>query len=109
VKRCFRADRGDAAHRIDRVLVRRLADIPDLSRTRFQAWIAEGRVRVNGAPVTRPADRLALGDEVEVDLPALPPPRPAPAAQEMPLTILYEDEWLIVLAKPPPAIAMARS
>jgi 23S rRNA pseudouridine1911/1915/1917 synthase len=101
VKRCFRADRGDAAHRIDRVLVRRLADIPDLSRTRFQAWIAEGRVRVNGALITRTADRLALGDEVEVLLPDLPPPRPAPAAQEMPLTILHEDDWLIVLAKPP--------
>jgi len=100
-RRIFRADRGDAAHRIDRVLVRRLADIPDLSRTRFQAWIAEGRVRINGAPVTRPADRVALGDEVEVLLPDLPPPRPAPAAQEMPLSILHEDEWLLVLAKPP--------
>ena len=100
-RRLFRADRGDAAHRIDRVLVRRLADIPDLSRTRFQAWIAEGRVRVNGTLVTRTADRLALGDEVEVLLPALPPPRPAPAAQEIPLTILYEDDWLIVVAKPP--------
>ena len=101
-RRIFRADRGDAAHRIDRVLVRRLADIPDLSRTRFQAWIAEGRVRINGVPVTRPATRrLALGDEVEVLLPDLPPPRPAPAAQEMPLTILHEDDWLIVLAKPP--------
>jgi 23S rRNA pseudouridine1911/1915/1917 synthase len=100
-RRVSRADRGDAAHRLDRVLVRRLADLPDLSRTRFQAWIAEGRVRVNGRPVTRVADRLALGDEVEVLLPALPPPRPAPAAQEIPLTILYEDDWLIVLAKPP--------
>jgi 23S rRNA pseudouridine1911/1915/1917 synthase len=99
-RRIFRADRGDAAHRIDRVLVRRLADIPDLSRTRFQAWIAAGRVRINGAPATRPADRVALGDEVEVLLPALPT-RAAPAAQEMPLAILYEDDWLIVLAKPP--------
>jgi len=97
----FRADRGDAGHRLDRALVRHLASVPNLSRTRLQAWILEGRVRVNGLPATRPADRLALGDEVEVLLPAPPLERPAPAAQEIPLTILYEDDWLLAVAKPP--------
>lgn len=96
----FRADRGDAARRLDRVLVRHLADLPDLSRTRLQSWIAAGRVRVNGIPVVRPADRLALGDEVAVLLPPRPA-RPGPAAQEIPLVILHEDDWLIALAKPP--------
>jgi len=99
--RTFLADRGDAAHRLDRVLVRRLADIPGLSRTSLQGWIAEGRVRVNGAAVTRPAERLALGDEVEVALPPPPPARPAPAAEEIPLAVLYEDEWLLAVNKPP--------
>jgi len=61
----------------------------------------EGRVRVNGAPVLRPSERLALGDEVEALLPPPPPARPAPAAQEIPLTILYEDDWLLAVAKPP--------
>jgi 23S rRNA pseudouridine1911/1915/1917 synthase len=100
-ERLFRADRGDAGRRLDRVLVRRLADVPDLSRTRLQALIAEGRVRINGVPATRAAGRLTLGDEVEVLLPAPPPGRPAPAAEEIPLDILYEDDWLIALAKPP--------
>jgi 23S rRNA pseudouridine1911/1915/1917 synthase len=99
--RTFLADRGDAAHRLDRVLVRRLADIPGLSRTSLQGWIAEGRVRVNGAAVTRPAERLALGDEVSVALPPPPPARAGPAAEEIPLTILYEDAWLLALSKPP--------
>jgi 23S rRNA pseudouridine1911/1915/1917 synthase len=93
----FRADRGDAAHRLDHVLVRRLG----LSRTRLQALIAAGRVRVNGVPVTRPADRMALGDEVDVLLPPPPPERPGPLAQEIPLTVLHEDDWLLALAKPP--------
>lgn len=99
--RTFLADRGDTAHRLDRVLVRRLADIPGLSRTRLQSLIAAGRVRVNGVPATRPAERLALGDEVSVDLPPPPPARARPAPEEIPLTVLYEDEWLLAVAKPP--------
>jgi len=99
--RVFLADRGDAAHRLDRVLVRRLADIPGLSRTSLQGWIAAGRVRVNGIVATRPAERLALGDEVSVALPPPPPARARPAAEEMPVTILHEDEWLLAVAKPP--------
>jgi len=99
--RIFLADRGDAAHRLDRVLVRRLADVPGLSRTRLQGLIAAGQVRVNGVLATRPAERLALGDEVSVDLPPPPPARARPAPEEIPLTILYEDDWLLAVAKPP--------
>lgn len=99
--RTFLADRGDAAHRLDRVLVRRLADIPGLSRTTLQGWIAAGCVRVNGVAVIRPAERLVLGDQVEVLLPPPPVARPGPAAQEIPLSILYEDDWLLAIAKPP--------
>lgn len=99
--RIFLADRGDAAHRLDRVLVRRLADVPGLSRTRLQGLIAAGHVLVNGALATRPAERLALGDEVAIALPPPPPARARPAAEDIPLTILYEDDWLLAVAKPP--------
>jgi 23S rRNA pseudouridine1911/1915/1917 synthase len=58
-------------------------------------------VRVNGVAVIRPAERLVLGDRVEVLLPPPPAARAGPAAQEIPLTILYEDEWLLALSKPP--------
>ena len=97
----FRADRGDAGQRLDRVLLRHLADRPDLSRSRVQAWIAEGRVRVGGTPALKPAARLAPGDLVEADLPPPPPARPAPRPQELPLAVLYEDEHLLALDKPP--------
>jgi 23S rRNA pseudouridine1911/1915/1917 synthase len=98
--RTFRADRGDARERLDHALVRHLAGLPAASRSQIQAWIEAGRVRINGAPATRPAARLALGDEVEIALPAPPPSRPAPAAQEMALSILFEDEHLLALDKP---------
>ena len=56
-------------------------------------------MRVNGQPA-KPSRRLAAGDEVEVFLPP-PPPRPELAPEEMPLSVLYEDDWLLALDKPP--------
>ena len=55
-------------------------------------------MRVNGQ-AAKPSRRLAEGDEVEVVLPP-PPPRPELAPEEMPLSILYEDDWLLALDKP---------
>jgi len=98
--RTFRADRGDARERLDHVLRRHLADRPDVTRARLQAWIAEGRVRVNGNPAAKPSSRLSLGDQVEVPLPPLPERREV-TAQEMPLVVLFEDEHLLALDKPP--------
>lgn len=97
--RC-RIHRGDARQRLDVALVRRLDEIPGLSRTRIQEWIAEGLVRLNGVVVRKASERLAAGDEVEIELPP-PPPRPEMAAQEIPLSILYEDEHLVAVDKPP--------
>lgn len=56
-------------------------------------------MRVNGHPV-KPSRRLAFGDEVEIALPDLPPRREL-APEEMPLSIVYEDDWLLALDKPP--------
>jgi 23S rRNA pseudouridine1911/1915/1917 synthase len=98
--RTFRADRGDDRERIDRVLQRHLADRPDITRSRIQSWIGEGLVRVNGAPAAKPSSRVIVGDVVEVPLPPSPERRVV-AAQEMPLTVLYEDEHLLALDKPP--------
>jgi 23S rRNA pseudouridine1911/1915/1917 synthase len=102
-RRSWRADRGDAAARLDRALVRHFAGLPGISRSQVQGWIGAGRVRVNGAVVTRPAGRLAAGDAVEVELPAPPPPRRGArplVAQPLPLAILFEDEHLLAVDKP---------
>jgi len=100
VTKAFRAERDDVRERLDRALLKRLSHIPTVSRTRVQAWIEEGRVRVNGAAVRRPGGRLGLGDEVELTLPEAAP-LAAPTPTEMALEVLYEDDWLLALNKPP--------
>jgi 23S rRNA pseudouridine1911/1915/1917 synthase len=98
--RTFRADRGDDRERLDRVLQRHLADRPDVTRSRIQGWIGEGVVTVNGVPAAKPSSRVLTGDTVELELPP-PPPRREVVAQEMPLSVLFEDEHLLALDKPP--------
>jgi 23S rRNA pseudouridine1911/1915/1917 synthase len=102
--RTFRILRGDAAERLDRLVTQRLAEIPGVSRVRVQEWIGAGRVRVDGVAVTRPSLRPATGAEVEVLLPVARP-HPVPVAQEIPLSILFEDDWLLALDKPPGMVA----
>ncbi|ODT86495.1 RluA family pseudouridine synthase [Phenylobacterium sp. SCN 70-31] len=83
-----------AGGRIDKAL----ADaVPDLSRARIQALIAEGRVSLGGRPVGDGKSKAQAGD-YRLDI---PPPEPAdPQAEAIPLTILFEDEHLIVIDKP---------
>ncbi|HYX90659.1 MAG TPA: RluA family pseudouridine synthase [Myxococcaceae bacterium] len=71
---------------------------PDLTRSRIQALIDEGRVRIDGrAP--KASLRIRGGERVELEL---APPAPAqPVAQELPLQILYEDADLVVVDKAP--------
>jgi 23S rRNA pseudouridine1911/1915/1917 synthase len=69
----------------------------DLSRARIKALIDSGTARVNGR-ASKPSRRLKGGEWVEL---VVPPPRSAQAvAQDLPLTILYEDRDLVVLDKP---------
>jgi len=85
----------EAGERTDKTLAARL---PDLSRARLQALIAEGRVRRDGARVNDGSAK-ALPGLYEI---AVPPPVPAdPQPQAIPLTVLYEDADLIVVDKPP--------
>jgi 23S rRNA pseudouridine1911/1915/1917 synthase len=70
---------------------------PDLSRTRAQKIIEDGRVRVNGA-ASRSALKLREGDSVEVVIP--PPPPSTLSPEDIPLKILYEDRDLMVVDKP---------
>ena len=97
--RIVTADRGDAGLRLDLVLRRHLADVDAATRTRVQTWIENGQVTVNGVPVRRTAARAALGDVVMVALPATAP-RTAMGAEDVPLNILYEDNYLLAVDKP---------
>ena len=85
----------DEGLRLDRVLARHL---PEFSRTRLQALIAEGRVRRNGQPITGGAAKAVTGERYGIEVPA--PEEAAPAAQDIPLDIVHEDAHLIVIDKP---------
>jgi 23S rRNA pseudouridine1911/1915/1917 synthase len=95
------ADRGDDSRRLDLVIRRHLAGLPDATRTRVQAWITEGAVTVNGRAARRTAARVASGDILSVALPAeVTGARPPMPAQDLALDILYEDDHLIAVNKP---------
>ena len=84
----------DAGQRLDRYLA---AHLPELSRTRVQELIDEGRVRVQGSAARR-AHRVAAGEAIEVEILPRPPLKAVPEA--IPIEILYEDEDLVVVNKP---------
>jgi 23S rRNA pseudouridine1911/1915/1917 synthase len=77
-----------------------LADLlPDLSRARIQALLAEGHVAdAKGRQVTEAKRKVRAGESFSV---TVPPPVPAtPQGQDIPLDIVYEDDHLIVIDKP---------
>ena len=92
----FAAAEGEAGERLDRVLARHFAEI---SRARFQALIADGRVSVEGKVETNGARKLRLGDRVAATLPPAVAAEPEPEA--IALEIVHEDGDLIVINKPP--------
>ncbi len=68
-----------------------------LTRSRLRQLIDSGDVLLNGA-MAKPAHRVRPGDRVRV---LVPPPRPAAAvAQDIPLTLVYQDSELVVIDKP---------
>jgi 23S rRNA pseudouridine1911/1915/1917 synthase len=84
-----------AGERLDRALA---VAIADLSRTRLKALILAGEVAIGGRTVRDPGHRVNAGDAITV---VLPPPEPAtPAAEDIPLDILFEDDAIIVIDKP---------
>lgn len=95
-RKAFHADADTKGERLDQWLAARLA--PDLSRSRVQALIRDGAVTLDGAAVTASGRRLAGGEHVVVELPA--PEPAAPQGEDMPLSILHEDDELVVIDKP---------
>jgi len=81
--------------RLDRVLAARVAE---LSRTRLKALIEAGAVTIDGRTIRDPGHRVNSGAAIRVDLPE---PAPAkPAAEPIPLNVVYEDDDIIVIDKP---------
>jgi 23S rRNA pseudouridine1911/1915/1917 synthase len=83
-----------AAERLDRVLARAFGD---LSRSRLQALVRDGRVSLDGTVLRDPSLKIH-GGLVEL---SLPPAAPAePQGEAIDLAVVHEDEALIVIDKP---------
>lgn len=85
----------DHGLRLDKHLTQRL---PDLSRTRLQDLVKEGHITLNGRH-TKAGVILKQGDVIHVTLPEVVPVEVK--AQDIPLTILFEDSDIVVIDKPP--------
>jgi 23S rRNA pseudouridine1911/1915/1917 synthase len=81
--------------RLDEVV----AELAGIARSAAAAWIADGRVRVDGRQ--RPKSyRLRGGEALAWDPPAARPAGP-PGPEDLPLVVRYADEHLLVVAKAP--------
>lgn len=90
----FQIGEAEAGQRLDHFLARAF---PQHSRVLLRRATAQGWVRVNGEP-SRSNYRLRQGDRVTVQLDSTPTPGLVP--EPIPLSILFEDEVLLVLEKP---------
>ena len=80
--------------RLDKVL----AEASGLSRERVKALLGEGRVRLGGQPAHQASAKVPAGVAFEIAVPAAIPA--TAEAQDIPLSIVYEDDDLIVVDKP---------
>ena len=97
----FIADRGDSRLRLDQILTRRVTNVTHMSRSVAQKWISAGAVTVDGRVAKRASDRVREDATVEVALPSDVVLRSVPEAEPGQLDILYEDDTLIAVNKPP--------
>ncbi len=91
----LRLPTGCGGLRFDQALARAL---PQYSRARLREWIDAGAVQVDGRAL-RAKDRVLGGEQVHIEaqLPVVTPLVP----ERMPLAVVYEDQSLIVIDKPP--------
>lgn len=87
-----------SGRRLDQLIAGR-DDCADLTRSRVQALIRSGNVFVNNHSVKKNGHRVHTGDQIVIHL---PPPEPSELKPEkVPFDILFEDDDVIVVSKPP--------
>ena len=82
--------------RLDRLVMERN---PELTRSRIEGLVKAGLVKVNGSPASKAGMKVSEEDDISVEI---PPPVPAvPEPEDIPLDIVFEDEDIVVVDKPP--------
>ncbi len=90
----FRTTAATKGERLDRLL----AQASELSRSRLKALILAGAVTIDGSTIRDPGHRVNAGDDIAVAIP--PDETAAPLPENIPLTIVHEDDALVVIDKP---------
>jgi len=86
---------GEQGQRLDRLLAARVSE---LSRSQLKALIRAGEVTIAGRAILDPDHRVEAGATITLHV---PPPAPAePLGEDIPLTVIYEDQALLVVDKP---------
>ena len=83
-------------YRIDKFLQ---SQINELSRTRLQALIHDGQVKINNIIINSASKKVKKEDKIKVNFP--PPKETLIKPNKIPLDILYDDEDIIVINKSP--------
>lgn len=83
-------------YRLDLYLVKRLNE--EYSRNMIQRFIKDGSVKVN-SKITKPSYQLHQGDIIALSLPRII--KPQMVAENIPLNIIYEDNDIVIINKPP--------
>ncbi len=88
----------DSSHpRLDRFLSEHLPEVP---RNKWDDWIREGRVLLNGAVPSKGGQKLKAGDVLDTELPEMKPPARHLNAEIIDLPTLFEDAQLWIVDKP---------
>ena len=81
--------------RLDQVVAE---SMPEFSRARLQSWIKSGEIKLNDN-IVKPGLRVKTGDLISID--ARHEIKGEWKAENIPLEILFEDQSIIILNKPP--------
>ncbi|MDH4379802.1 MAG: RluA family pseudouridine synthase [Vampirovibrionales bacterium] len=92
----FTVEESGEGQRLDRWLAGLMNETA--SRESIQTWIDKGLVTINGQMAKKSSTRLEAGHLVVVTVP--PIDAMTLAAEAIPLTVVYEDEYLLVVHKP---------
>ena len=90
-----RLEPAHSGWRLDRALA---AAVPTLSRERLKALIRSGGLTAGDSAVRDPATKVRGDERFRLEIPEPEPPNNVP--QDIPLTIVFEDEHLLVVDKP---------
>ena len=75
-----------------------LAEASGLSRERVKALMGEGQVMLDGKAATQPSFKPEVGTPFAITVPAVTADEAE--AEDIPLTVVFEDAYLIVIDKP---------